>query len=133
MNLRSLQIFKYWFTSVVTFIVDIILLAIFVEILDIPKMFSVTFAFIISTSLGYLLNREWTYYKIATTNIYSGYLKSVLSALFTLIFILVCMMYAIDILNYNYMFSRIVIGILAFFVNYILDRKYSFGIRSTLI
>jgi putative flippase GtrA len=86
-----------------------------------------TVGFIFETVIAYFLNRFWTFSN-TTLNIETGYIRSLLVAVFNLLLILVFTISGVEILRLNYFIARIIAGIIVGIISFVFDAKFSFAV-----
>lgn len=111
---------KYAIVGIISSILNFTLLYLFVSFFNIFYIFATASAYLIGVSMNYTLNKVWIFKKTKVGFIH-GYERFIPIAIFNIILTLILMWVFVSILEYHYMFSRVIIagavGTLGFFLN----------------
>jgi putative flippase GtrA len=126
-KLRDIKKFsKYSFVGVTSFLIDLALLWMLVELFNKHYLSSAITAFLIAISINYSANRYLTY-KGTKTSFSRGYLYFLSFALLGVLIISSLMYLSVDVLEFNYLLSRTFIAGFVGILNYSLNTMFTFN------
>jgi putative flippase GtrA len=112
-----IRFFKYGTVGVSTFLLDILLLYIFVNVLGFTYLFATALAFLMAVSVNYVISRKLVFQRTETAH-KEGYRAFIGVALASALFIVLAMYVLVDILGTNYLLARTLISSLVGAGNY---------------
>ncbi len=125
---KALQRFlKYAVCGGSTFMFDLLLLALFINVLGWNPAFAAGLAFLIAVSINYNLSRRFVF-KGSLRSIHEGYVGFLAIAGTGLLLITSGMYFLVDVLGWNYLFSRVLIAFFTGTWNYLLNLYVNFRV-----
>ncbi len=94
---------------------------------DVNYVVAIVISFAIEATVAYLLNRFWTFNN-TLISFEIGYMRSFLVAALNLFLILILSIAGVEVLNFDYLVSRIIAGVIVGIVGFILDAGFSFAV-----
>lgn len=122
-----IRFFRYLLASSGTLLFDIFLLGLLAEFFGIHYLFSVSFAYVVSTTINYFINRHWGF-RGTKRHVVSGYLLFLSFGLLGLFLTVSLMWLFVDFIGWHYSFSRIVVAIIEGAILFILNSIYTFKV-----
>jgi len=119
------QLFAYTIFGVSSFLIDLGLLWLFLDVLHVELLLATALSFIIAVSINYLSNRRWVF-KGTRRNITEGYINFISIALFGLILIVGLMWLFVHKLDMDIVLARIITALFVGILTSALDIKYVF-------
>ncbi len=116
---------KYFLAGASTFVFDFSLLVLLTESVGINYVISSAIAFVVSMTLNYSLVRVFVF-KYSDRGIVAGYNIFILIAVVGLILVVGLMALFVEIFNWNYMISRIIIAFIVGLWNYLMNLRINF-------
>jgi putative flippase GtrA len=117
----------YYFVSAIAFAVNLLLYGFLIYYCRVNYLWAATAGFIVQNILDYVSERIWVFGNTRVQPM-AGYARSLGVALAILGLILALTYACFHILGMGYLPARIVAGIIAGLVNFILDKKITFGV-----
>jgi putative flippase GtrA len=125
---KSLQrFFKYSVIWGSTFLIDLALLVIFTDFLGIYYIFSAGLAFLIAVSLNYFLSRHFVFIA-SKRSIKVWYLFFMIITSVGLGFVMSLMYIFVDVMQFNYILSRVGIAAVVGVWNYLMNLYFNFRV-----
>ena len=118
---------RYSSIGVSTFAIDLLLLFIFTDILSIHYIISAGLAFLLAVSMNYSLSRRFVFVG-SERSLRSGYILFMIITGVGLVFVMTLMYIFVDIFNYNYLVSRVVIAGIVGMWNYLMNLYFNFRV-----
>ena len=118
---------KYTIIGGSTFAFDLVLLFIFVDVLHFNNVLSAGIAFLIAVSINYFISRT-VVFKGTSRDVRTGYVYFLIIAGIGLAFVMGSMFVLVNILELNYLLSRICIAGITGFFNYLTNLYFNFKI-----
>jgi len=118
---------KYSSVGVSTFILDLLLLSIFVEQLKWWYLIATIVAFLLAVSLNYCISRTYIF-KGTLRGMRAGYMRFVSMAVIGIILVAWGMKICVDLLGWNYIISRILIAAIVGMWNYLFNLYFNFKV-----
>jgi len=116
---------RFGVSSSLTLIVDIILLIFFVEFLAIYYLIASGLSFAISTSMNYLINREWGF-RGTTTGLLHGYFLFLFFSFFGILLTVSLMWLFVDIFGMYYLWARVVVALIEGSLTFLAHHHFTF-------
>ena len=118
-------------SSTFSLIIDIILLAFFVEIFGIASYVAAGFSFAISGSINYFINRKWGF-KGTITGLLKGYFLFSLFSVIGIAMTVYLMWLFVNILGFYYIIARIIVAIIEGTLSFVANSSYTFKMPDVL-
>jgi len=118
---------KYSSVGVSTFILDLLLLSLFVEQLQWWYLIATIVAFLLAVSLNYFISRAYVF-KGTSRSVHDGYTRFVSMAILGIILVAWGMKICVDLLEWNYLISRILIAAIVGMWNYLFNLFINFKV-----
>lgn len=122
---------RFGTSSSFTLLIDILLLAFFVEILAIYYLVAAGLSFTISTSANYLINREWGF-KGTVTSLLKGYSMFLVFSVFGIGLTVFLMWVFVDLFMFYYLIARVIVAIIEGSLTFYVSNKYTFEMPKEL-
>jgi putative flippase GtrA len=116
---------KYMFSTGITFVIEFFLLWLFTDVFNIYYLLSATLAFVITVSIGYILNR-WFVFKGSTRRHLHAYINFFFISLGGLLIVIGGLFVLVGVFNVHYLLARILIIILTFLWTYSMNHFVNF-------
>ena len=113
--------------GVSTFVGDLLLLFIFTDIFGIHYIISAGVAFLLAVSINYSLSRRFVFVG-SDRSAKSGYILFMMITGIGLIFVMALMYIFVDILGFDYIFSRVIIAGVVGMWNYLMNLYFNFRV-----
>ncbi len=127
MSPKYIRFFKYWLTGSSTFLLDLLLLFIFVDYFEASYVSAASASFLIAVSVNYFISRHFVF-KGTLRSVGRGYVNFILIALAGLIIIAVGMYVLTSILAVHYLLARITIAGMTGLWNYLMNLYVNFKV-----
>ncbi|KZE70481.1 hypothetical protein AV654_06245 [Paenibacillus elgii] len=121
---QIVKIFKYGLVGVLGTTIHFLSLIFFVEVFQLGPILSSSLGFIIVVILSYYLNKKWTFQ--TDNKIFTEFTKYLITSCVGLLLNMVIMRYAIDILEWDYLTSQLLVTIAIPISNFILNSLWTF-------
>jgi len=127
-NRKSVRRFaKSFGVGLVTFSLDLALLFLFIDVFHMYYLLSAATAFIIATSINYVLSRRYVF--LGTDRpVHSGYAFFILIGVVGVCAITVLMYLFVDILHLHYIVSRVLVAFVVGWWNYLMNLYVNFRV-----
>jgi putative flippase GtrA len=123
---RVTQFLRYTITGSASFILDLLLLWGFTELLDIHYLTSAGIAFCIAISVNYVTGRAYAFEK-STRGLVDGYVRFVGIALIGIALLLTGMYMLVDLWGFSYLIARLCVGSIVGMWNYSINAFWNFA------
>ncbi len=123
---RVTQFLRYTITGCTSFILDLILLWGFTELLHIHYLASAAIAFCIAISVNYVTGRAYAFEK-STRGLVDGYVRFVGIALIGIVLLLAGMYLLVDLWGFSYLIARLCVGGIVGIWNYSINAFWNFA------
>jgi putative flippase GtrA len=123
----AIRFSKYATTGFATFLLDIAILFVFIDLFDFYYLTVSTFSFIIATTLNYFLVRRFVFNK-TRRRIHTGYFLFALLSLIGLAVVTGAMVLMVEYFAWHYILARAVAVSIVFGVNYIINLHFNFQV-----
>jgi putative flippase GtrA len=110
-----------------TFLFDLLLLFLFIDILGIHYLTGVAIAFLIAISCNYVLSRKYIFYSTKRSHA-AGYTNFVIIAGVGLCFVTLSMFVMVDILDQHHLVSRVIVAAVTGIWNYLMNLFVNFKV-----
>ncbi len=127
MNPRYIRFFKYWLAGSSTFLLDLLLLFIFVDYFGASYVSAASASFLIAVSVNYFISRKFVF-KGTLQSVGKGYVNFILIALAGLVIIAVGMYVLTSILTVHYLLARVTIAGMTGLWNYLMNLYVNFKV-----
>ncbi len=127
MNKTFIRFFRYFSVGVSTFILDLLLLYLFTDFFLINYLISAGIAFVIAVSINYYFSRKFVFTK-TLRKIDHGYYTFLLISGIGLFFVVILMAFFVEILSFNYLFSRVLVAGFVGIWNYLMNLYFNFKV-----
>jgi len=118
---------KYLSVGLSTFILDLVVLFMLVDVWLLQQVWAAGIAFMIAVSINYWLSRRYVF-KGTLRSVKTGYLNFIFIAFFGLLVVLGGMYWMTIILGWNYLLARTIVAILTGFWNYLMNLFVNFEV-----
>jgi len=118
-------------SSTFALIIDIILLAIFVEFFEIVPYVAAGFSFAISASLNYFINRKWGF-NGTITGFFKGYFLFSLFSIFGIALTVYLMWFFVKIAGLYYIIARVIVALMEGTLSFIANSNFTFKMPKVL-
>jgi putative flippase GtrA len=126
-NKALFRFLKYSVIGFTTFLLDLLLLYFFTEILQINYLVSTALAFIIAVSINYHYSRKFVFSK-TKRGVGQGYYIFLTIAGLGLLLVVLLMALFVEVLNFNYVLARIIIAGMVGIYNYLINLFFNFKV-----
>jgi len=123
---------RFSFSSSSTLVLDLFLLAIFVEFFEVNPVFAAGISFTISNSANYVINRFWGF-RETQRSLARGYLLFVTIGTLGLALTVLLMWLFVDKLGVVYFLSRIIVAIIEGSLSFVLHYFVTFGMHRKVV
>ncbi len=120
---------KYLGVGIITFLLDLLLLFIFVEFLFLREFLAAGVSFSLMTTLNYLLNRKYAFAG-SEIQLKKGYLFFIFFAVLGVLTTSICMFLAVDVWTFHYLVSRVIIAVFVSIGTYFLNYYFTFKLNT---
>jgi len=127
MQLALVRFFKYSLVGGLTFILDLLLLYLFIDLFHLNYVVASGLAFVIAVSLNYLLSRKYVF-KNSQRNLNEGYANFLLIATVGLLAVTGGMYVLVTLHGIHYAVSRIIVASITGFWNYLMNLFVNFKV-----
>lgn len=117
----------YYFVSAIAFIINLSIYGSLIYYGHVYYLYAATIGFVIQNILDYISERIWVFNKTRVRPM-RGYVRSLGVALTVLLIILALTYVGVHMLLLNYLWARILAGVIAGIANFILDKKITFAL-----
>lgn len=121
------RLFRYTIVGSATFLLDLFLLFVFIDVLQYNYIFSAGVAFLIAVSINYVVSRNYVF-SGTLRETKTGYFYFVLIVLAGLLTVLGGMYILVTVLNFNYLISRLCIALTTGIWNYLMNLFVNFKV-----
>ena len=125
MKQKILTFSRYSIISIVTLLINLGLVWWCTEMLHFYYLISCTIGFLLANILAFFCNRAWTFH--SHVGFSRGSLLAIFVAIITLVSILILMYIFVEFLGIHYLFSRIIVALLAGALSFVLDSRITFS------
>jgi putative flippase GtrA len=122
-----LRFAKYTSISGTTFIGDVAILFLFIDVFNMHYLLATGLAFVIAVSINYLITRRYVFSK-TTRAFHHGYIAFLSIAGFGMVSVLSLMTLFVEVLQWNYIVSRVLIACVIGTINYLLNLFFNFKV-----
>jgi putative flippase GtrA len=130
-SVTSTRFLRFATSSSFTLTIDMLLLAIFVEIFGIYYLSAAGLSFIISTSINYFINRNWGF-KGTVTRVFKGYALFLLFSIFGIALTVFLMWIFVEKLFFYYIIARIIVAMIEGSLTFIANSVFTFKMPKEL-
>jgi putative flippase GtrA len=116
---------RFGTSSSFTLMIDIIFLVLLVEVFLINYLVAAGLSFAISTSMNYLINREWGF-RGTTTSLLNGYFIFLFFSLFGIGITVGLMWFFVGLLGLYYILARVIVAIIEGTLTFLANNSYTF-------
>lgn len=124
---QTVRFARYAIVGTATFLIDFLLLWVFVELVHIHYIVSTALAFIIGVSFNYFLSRRWVFKHSTQTHI-AGYLYFLKFAAIGMTTIVVLMWVVKEYTDIHYLIARVLIAGIVGIANYVANLYFNFKV-----
>ncbi len=128
MDQRLQRTLKYIMATGLTFCIEFFLLWLFTDIFNIYYLISATLAFIITVSIGYIINRRFVFKESKRSHV-QAYSYFVLISLGGLLIVVVGLAILVQNFQVHYLLARILVIVLTFLWTYSMNALVTFKVR----
>jgi putative flippase GtrA len=118
---------KFTIAAIFAFILDISLFWLFLNMFIMDYLAATIIAFLIAISIEYFIDRNWSF-SDTKTSLRKGYMSYMHLACIGLVAISIFMWIGVDIMKFEPVRTRILIGLIVGIWNYFLNRRFTFNI-----
>jgi len=119
------QMKKYAKVGIAIALLELIVLFVFVDLLHLFYLLAVTIAFIISTILGFIFQKKFTFCNRKKC-VFRQYTKYLIIYFFGLIINLILVGFIVSILNVWYLFAQIIANFILFYWYFFANKHFTF-------
>ena len=130
-SVTATRFLRFATSSSFTLIIDILLLAVFVEIFGIYYLIATGMAFTISTSINYFINRNWGF-RGTLTGFFKGYSLFLLFSMFGIALTVFLMWVFVEIFLFYYLIARVIVAAIEGTITFIANSVFTFKMPETL-
>lgn len=116
---------RFGTSSSFTLMIDILLLALLVELFNIYYLHAAGISFIFSSSINYLINRRWSF-RGTYTGLIKGYVLFLFFSIFGVFLTVFLMWILVDLLFFNYLIGRVIAAIIEGTITFLTNHHYTF-------
>jgi putative flippase GtrA len=131
-HIETIRVIKFSIGSILCFLADISLFWFIFKLLGWDYIVATIFAFLIAVSGEYFFDRRWTYPE-TKIKAREGYMKYMHAACIGLVAIAIFMWIGVDVLQFEEVRTRILIGLIVGIWNYVWNKRFTFNIPLTSI
>jgi len=124
--IKNPEIYKFFIVGLIGAVILLFFTRVFTEFAGIFYVYSTVIAFEIGTVWGFFVNDKWTFSNIKKSKLYFRFIKYNIFSLFALGIIQVIMITFTTQIGINYTYSQTIGIIVAFFFNFLANKKISF-------
>jgi putative flippase GtrA len=121
------RFYKYFIVGFLTFILDLLLLYIFTDVLLFNYLLSAGIAYVVAISINYYFSRKFVFSKTAR-KIDIGYYSFLLISGIGLLFLEILMAVFVEIFQFDYLLSRILVAGFIGIWNYLMNLYFNFKV-----
>jgi len=127
MPLAVIRFFRYASVGFSTFLLDLLLLYVLIDLFLMNYVFAAGVAFLVAVSINYAISRVYVF-KRSTRDVKTGYVNFLSIALVGLAFVMGGMYVLVSLYGFNYVISRVSIAGLTGFWNYLINLYVNFQV-----
>lgn len=118
---------KYATTGFATFIIDLAILFIFIDLFNLYYLLVSAFSFLIATTFNYFLVRKFVFNK-TRRRVHTGYLFFAVLSMIGLVVVTGAMILLVEYFGWHYVFARAAAVSIVFGINYIINLHFNFQV-----